>query len=209
MAEKLHAPDQIKVFILYLLYRIGYPLEYTDIATIIIRDGLVDYFDFVEYFHRLLEAGHIRRVPKISTEGAESPVGDNKGDGETPSVDETDTAEKGMFEVTDSGKTIATGLAEDLLMTAVREKSYISAMRHLSLEKRKAVVTQSGEQDGTGYLFHCSIKDMDGLALNLSIRADSYNQLSRMRQNFEERPEVVYRGIIALVTGNVNYLFDV
>ena len=50
MAEKLHAPDQIKVFILYLLDKIGYPLEYTDIATIIIRDGLVDYFDFVEYF---------------------------------------------------------------------------------------------------------------------------------------------------------------
>jgi len=29
-----------------------------------------------------------------------------------------------------------------------------------------------------------------------------------MKQNFEERPDVVYRGIIALVTGNVNYLFD-
>ncbi len=193
MAEKLHAPDQIKVFILYLLDKIGYPLEYTDVATIIIRDGLVDYFDFVEHFHRLLEAGHIRRVPKDEAEAAEEAAAHS---------------ENCMFEVTDSGRTIARGLADDLLMTAVREKSYISAMRHLSLEKRKAVVTQSGEQQGTGYLFHCSIKDMDGPALNLSIRADSYNQLNRMRQNFEERPDVVYRGIIALVTGNVNYLFD-
>ncbi len=205
MAEKLHAPDQIKVFILYLLDKIGYPLEYTDVATIIIRDGLVDYFDFVEYFHQLLEGGHIGKVPKIrenagGAENSEDPISER-----TPA---SDNAEDWMYEVTDTGRMIATGLSNDLLMTAVREKSYISAMRHLSLEKRKAVVSQSSEQDGTGYIFHCSIKDMDGLALNLSIRADTYNQLSRMRQNFEERPDVVYRGIIALVTGNVNYLFE-
>ncbi len=199
MAEKLHSPDQIKVFILYLLDRIGYPMEYTDIATIIIHDGLVDYFDFVEYFHQLLVAGHIRKIPKPGEGDAAQPV---------PKAADSDNAEDWMFEVTDSGRTIATGLSGDLLMTAVREKSYISAMRHLSLEKRKAVVSQSSEQEGTGYIFRCSIKDMDGLALDLSIRADSYNQLNRMRQNFEERPDVVYRGIIALVTGNVNYLFD-
>ena len=199
MAEKLHTPDQIKVFILYLLEKIGYPLEYTDIATIIIRDGLVDYFDFVEYFHQLLQANHIRMVPK---------EGDALSDGTAESADSEDCTENRMFEVTETGKKIAKGLSEDLLMTAVREKSYISAMRHLSLEKRKAVVTQSEEQDGTGYIFHCSIKDMDGLALNLSVRADTFNQLSRMKQNFEERPDVIYRGIIALVTGNVNYLFD-
>lgn len=198
MAEKLHAPDQIKVFILYLLDKIGYPLEYTDIATIIIRDGLVDYFDFVEYFHQLLEGGHIRKVPK-STDSAV---------GGTDAGKTEEHPENCMFEVTDTGRMIAMGLSNDLLMTAVREKSYISAMRHLSLEKRKAVVSQSEEQEGTGYIFHCSIKDMDGLALNLSVRADTFNQLSRMKQNFEERPDVIYRGIIALVTGNVNYLFD-
>lgn len=191
MAEKLRAPDQVKVFILYLLDKIGYPLDYTDIATIIIRDGLVDYFDFVEYFHQLLEAGHIRKIAKNEDGGAAT---EERGDG--------------LFEVTDTGRIIAKGLSDDLLMAAVREKSYISAMRHLSLEKRKAVVSQSSEQEGTGYIFHCSINDMDGLALNLSLRADSYNQLNRMKQNFEERPDVVYRGIIALVTGNVNYLFD-
>ncbi|MBE6599237.1 MAG: DUF4364 family protein [Ruminococcaceae bacterium] len=197
MAEKLRSSDQIKVFILYLLDKIGYPLEYTDIATIIIRDGLVDYFDFVEHFHQLLMAGHIAKLPK---NGSDAVAAD--------AAEEDEGRIDWLFEVTDTGRTIAKGLADDLLMTAVREKSYISAMRHLSLERRKAVITQSSEQEGTGYIFHCSINDMDGLALNLSIRADSYNQLSRMKQNFEERPDVVYRGIIALVTGNVNYLFD-
>ncbi len=192
MAEKLHAPDQVKVFILYLLEKIGYPLDYKDIASIIIQDGIVDYFDFVEYFHQLLEAGHIQKIPK-EQEGA---------NGEGGQEDDW------LFAVTDTGRMIARGLSDDLLLSAVREKSYISAMRHLSLEKRRAVVQQSSEQVGTGYIFHCSIEDMDGLALNLSLRADSYSQLNRMKMNFEERPDVVYRGIIALVTGNVNYLFD-
>lgn len=211
MAEKLHAPDQVKVFILYLLDKIGYPLDYTDIATIIIRDSLVDYFDFVEYFHQLLEAGHIRKIPKESDSALALEKENSAGvhDGAANNSEKSDEGrEDWLFEVTDTGRIIAKGLSDDLLMAAVREKSYISAMRHLSLEKRKAVVTQSSEQEGTGYIFHCSIKDMDGLALNLSLRADSYSQLNRMKQNFEERPDVVYRGIIALVTGNVNYLFD-
>jgi hypothetical protein len=93
-------------------------------------------------------------------------------------------------------------------MAAVREKSYLSAMRHLSLEKRGAVVDQSFERDGTGYIFHCSIKDKDGPALEASVRVDTVYQLNRMRLNFDENPDVVLRGIHAILTGNVNYLFE-
>ena len=50
MPETFHSPQQVKVFILYLLEKVGYPLDYNDLATIIIRDGYVDYFDFVTYF---------------------------------------------------------------------------------------------------------------------------------------------------------------
>lgn len=194
MPETFHSPQQVKVFILYLLEKVGYPLDYNDLATIVIRDGFVDYFDFVTYFHELLEAGHIRRLPKE----------------ETNDVAQDDVpADRDAYEVTDTGRMIAKGLADDLLLAAVREKSYISAMRHLSLEKRGAVVDHSIEQVGDGsYIFHCSIKDCDGLAFDLDLRADSYMQVSRMRMNFEDKPDVVYRGIVALVTGNVNYLFE-
>ena len=97
---------------------------------------------------------------------------------------------------------------DDLLLAAVREKSYVSAMRHLSLEKRGAVWNHSVEKDGEGYIFHCSIRDRDGVAFHLDLRADSYPQAERMRMNFEDKPDVVYRGIVAMVTGNVNYLFE-
>ncbi len=194
MPETFHSPQQVKVFILYLLEKVGYPLDYNDLATIVIRDGYVDYFDFVTYFHELLEAGHIRRVGGDEDEenpGKERPL------------------DRDSYMVTETGRMIAKGLADDLLLAAVREKSYISAMRHLSLEKRGAVIKHDIEQVGDGtYIFHCSIKDCDGLAFDLDLRADSYMQASRMRMNFEDKPDVVYRGIVALVTGNVNYLLE-
>lgn len=197
MPEQFHAPQQVKVFILYLLEKIGYPLEYNDLATVIIRDGFVDYFDFVTYFHELLEDKHIIKIQ------TEEYVNSTSDDGTKKKIKED------KYKVSDTGRMIAKGLSEDLLLAAVREKSYISAMRHLSLEKRGAVVNHDIEQVGDGtYIFHCSIKDSDGIAFNLDLRAESYMQVSRMRMNFEDKPDVVYRGIIALVTGNVNYLFD-
>ncbi len=213
MSETFHSPQQVKVFILYLLEKVGYPLEYNDLATIVIRDGYVDYFDFVTYFHELLDSGHIRKLDtQDGSEEGKSAVPELGASGSEVSENyekRSNSTAKDLYEVTDTGRMIANGLSDDLLLAAVREKSYISAMRHLSLEKRGAVVDYNIEMVGDGtYMFHCSIKDKDGLALNLSLRADSFMQVSRMRMNFEDKPDVVYRGIIALVTGNVNYLFD-
>ena len=211
MPETFHSPQQVKVFILYLLEKVGYPLDYNDLATIIIRDGYVDYFDFVTYFHELLEDGHIKKM-SVPCDGAKDKPSEQKDENGVTGPDnssDNDAQTKDLYEVSESGRMIAKGLADDLLIAAVREKSYISAMRHLSLEKRGAVVDHRIEMVGDGtYIFHCSIKDCDGMAFDLALRADSYLQVSRMRMNFEDKPDVVYRGIIALVTGNVNYLFE-
>ena len=136
MAELLREPDQVKVFILYLMDKIGYPLNYTDVGTIIIRDGLVDYFNFVENFRTLLENKHIQGVR------ADGTIVD-------PDEDFHPDDDSILYEITKKGKIVAEGLADDLLMAAVREKSYVSAMRHLSLEKRGAVIDQSAEWAGT------------------------------------------------------------
>ena len=195
MPETFHSPEQVKVFILYLLEKVGYPLEYNDLAAIVIRDGYVDYFDFVTCFHELIKDGHMVRTESDPSSGAEG--GTDEG-----------VLGRDLYAVSDTGRMIARGLSDDLLLAAVREKSYVSAMRHLSLEKRGAVWNHSIERDGEGYIFHCSITDRDGLAFKLDLRADSYMQVQRMRMNFEDKPDVVYRGLLAIVTGNVNYLFE-
>lgn len=215
----LKNPEEIKIFILYLLDRIGYPLSYSDLGTIVIRDGVIDYFAYFEYFCELVESGHIAVVtdeaslPTGRTYYDKLPEADARDrlDGESkfprPTGEELGNNAIKYF-VTSTGRLIARSLSENILMAAVREKSYISAMRHLSLEKKGAVCDQTFEIDGDAFTFKCSIKDREGVALDLAVRADTVNQLNRMRLNFDEKPDVIMRGIIALLTGNVNYLFD-
>jgi len=189
MSDSVTTPEQIKVFILYLLYKIGYPIPYGDLATIVIRDGFVDYFDFVTHFHELLDRGLIIRA----------------GDGGEKSDKPVD---RDIFTVSANGKTIAREYASDVLLDRVREKSYISALRHLSLEKRNAVPRYDIEPSGDGYLFHCSVRDKDGVAFDVTLRAESYTQVEQMRRNFEDRPDLINRGLLSVLTGNVNYLME-
>ena len=184
MTEKLTTANEIKVFILYLLEKIGYPLTFNELASIVIQDDFVDYFDFATYFHELLETGQI-----IRNEPAE-----DGGAGET-------------FELSETGKMVSRGMSSDVLSRQAKEKSYISAQRHLSLEKRDASMSNEIESVGADkYRFHCQITDKDGLVFKLSLRADSYEQVQKMRKAFEDRPDVISRGLISLTSGDVEYL---
>ena len=54
--------NEIKIFILYLLDKIGYPLDYPSIGSIMMQDGIVNFFDFAQCFFALVDAGHIREI---------------------------------------------------------------------------------------------------------------------------------------------------
>ena len=216
MKALLTDAEEIKIFILYLLDKIGYPLDYPAIGAIMMQDGLVNFFDFAECFFALVEAGHIREIypdgdgPEMKPDDISPDVApfdevDDEGDDFTDD-DEAKRPRK-LYEISETGHKVAVGLSDNL-MVSVREKSYRSALRHLSLKKRGATFEKSYDVDGDGYLVNCSITDKDGAALKLTVRADSKYQLDRMMTNFDERPEVIFRGIVALMSGDVNYLFE-
>ena len=62
MASHLKDENEIKIFILYLLDKIGYPLDYPSIGSIMMQDGIVNFFDFAQCFFSLVDAGHIREI---------------------------------------------------------------------------------------------------------------------------------------------------
>ena len=221
MRSLLTDPDEIKIFILYLLDKIGYPLDYPSIGAIMMQDGVINFFDFAECFFALVEAGHIREIypdgdgpdkggadcddPDVAPfDGSEEEIYDPS---EEASRDDDENPPRKLYEVSETGHRVAIGLA-DSIMVSVRERSYRSALRHLSLKRRGAKIEKSFEPDGEGFTVKCSIKDKDGVALDMKLRADSKYQLDRMLSNFEERPEVIFRGIVALMSGDVNYLFE-
>jgi hypothetical protein len=37
---------------------------------------------------------------------------------------------------------------------------------------------------------------------------DTLNRAQRMEDNFRDHPEVVYKGVMALLSGNINFIFN-
>lgn len=178
----LRDKNDIKIFILYLMRNIGYPLDFDDINDIVVQDGLVKYFDFAECFAELLETGN---VAEEKNENGEC-----------------------LYSVTPQGRAVADSLQSDLLMM-IRERSLKSAMRLLSFKKRGAQIKYRSTplSDGT-YEFNCRIIENKEDILNITMNVENKKLLDRMEHNFETRPEVVYRGILAVFSGEVNYLID-
>ncbi|MGM9652979.1 MAG: DUF4364 family protein [Eubacteriales bacterium] len=194
MPTPLHDKNEIKIFILFLLDKIGYPLDYNTIGSIVVQDGIVRFFDFADCFFQLLDAGHIRKAED---------AGEQLHLSDTAEPSDADA----LYEITPTGREVAHVLGENLMVT-VREQGIRSALRHLSLQKLGAVIDQTYTPLGEGFSYSCSIKDKDGEMLAVNLRLDDRRQLERIRKNFADRPEIIYRGVLALLSGDVNYIFE-
>ena len=174
--------DDVKIFILYLLNSIGYPLEYGVLHDISVQDGFISTFDFIEAYDELIEKENITK-----TEDADG---------------------NEIVAITEQGKHIADTLNGKLL-SSVREKALKSALRLLSFKKRGTKITREVSQLPHGkYEFKCEIKDNSGDLMELRVTLDNPKQLDRTVYNFDARPEFIYKGILALLAGEANYLLD-
>jgi len=173
--------NDIKIFILYLLDNIHYPLDFDTINDIVIQDEFVGYFDFAECFAELLDAGHIKEECANGID---------------------------MYAITNTGSQVAVQL-QSSLMAPIRERSLKSALRVLSFQKSNAELKCTVEQREDGkYSFKCSIHENKVPTMELLLVVDSLERAERMKANFNERPEAVYKGILAMCACEVNYLFD-
>lgn len=182
MQIKLTEKNDVKIFILYLMRNIGYPLVFADINDIVLQDGMINYFDFAHCFSELIETGNILELPQ--EDGAET-----------------------LYELSEQGKSVSDSLQSDLLMM-IRERSLKSALRLLDFNKKGLRPRCSYEPLPDGrFKFTCRITEQKKEdVMNVSIIVDNKKMLDRMIYNFNERPETVYRGLLSVITGEINYL---
>lgn len=176
--------SEIKVFILHLMDRIGYSVNCNDICSILSQENIAGYFECGDCFTELIEGGHIMDTGEP----------DDKGES--------------TYIVTESGKTIASALS-DQISGSIKEASYRSAIRYLSFEKRGATVNcHKTKLDSGKYSVHCEIVEKGRRVLEINIDVDTEKEADTMLYNFRRRPEVVYQGTMALVSGERNYIFE-
>lgn len=178
---KLENKIDIKVFILYLLSNVGEPLEFTTVNDIVLQDEFVNYFDFAFCFSELLEAGQIDEF--------------GEGDGEH------------LYMISASGKETLSSY-ESSLLPVIRERALKSAFRLIAYNRTGKRIHSEITECGEGYTLKCSIVDKKKtwLALELYVAEKSYAE--RLKANFEERAEIIYRGSLSLLSGDVNFIFD-
>ena len=171
----------IKIFILFLLNHIRYPLSLDEITELVTADGAVENFDFTGCFSELLEHGHV-------IEGQE--------DGKT------------MYLISPTGMEAAANL-EDVLLSSLRRRSLQTATRYLSLSRRSAKVTAevSSCEDGR-YTVNCRAAARDGELASFSLTLASREMAEQIKAHFEEKPEEVIRGLTAAATGELGFLLS-
>lgn len=181
MGSRIGAKRNVKIFVLFLMENINYPLDYISINDIVMQTDYVMYLDFAECFNEMLDSDLI-------------------------SFEELD-GEKYYF-VTYKGRMIARELNSDIL-PVILDQSLEAAFRYLDFKKRGIEPHCSYERRGNGkFDLSCSIWEKGEKIFQTTIVIDTENRAKRMQEHFMNRPEVVYRGTVSLLTGQMNYLFD-
>ena len=171
---------QIKVFILYLLKNIHEPLEYRIINDMVMQDGFVSGRDFPICFCELLDSGQII---------------EERHDG------------KMYYRISELGAQSVTSV-EFNLYDSVKEKALRSAHRLLAFYKTGNRFESEIIPHGEGYMVKCYIEDKDKTLLDLNVYLTDDKYAENLKENFMERAEVIYKGVLALLSGDVNYIFD-
>ncbi len=181
MSSAIGSINNVKIFVLYLMQNINYPLDFVTINDVVMQTDYVMYLDFAEGFNSLLDGGLLERV-------------DDGG------------AEK--YRVTSEGAIVASELKSDIL-SSILDKSLAAALRYLDFKKRGVTIKFDITQEENG---KCRIDTAlleNGVCIfSQMLMVDSYDRAKRMKENFYERPEALYRGVLALLSGNVNYIFN-
>lgn len=175
---KMNDKIDIKIFILFLLDEMNYPLTESVIFDIIEENGYVGRFDFTECFSELVERGHIAK----SGEGSEA-----------------------KYVISPNGHSVAAEL-QGTLHNHMREKSRIAALRRLSLYRRGAEPKCTVEPTENGkYTVRCEVIEKGEPLLDVSVTVLSAAEAESIRTHFSECPEEVVRGILSVLTGKIAY----
>ena len=182
MIAALINKTEIKLYILYVMKHIGYPIAYDKLNDTVTADGAVNYFGFAECFSELLETSNI-------------------------SVKETEEGKEG-FVITEQGINVVDTLI-DSLPSIVRRTALAAATRLTSFEKRGAAIERhvTDLPDGK-FLFTFRVTEYNKETFSLSVTLETREQLNLIKYNLEKDPDGVYKCIMALLSGQANYLLD-
>ena len=167
---------------IYILGNIEEPVEFTVLNDMIQQDGLVTYFDFAAAFSDLVEQAQIESV----------------GEGEDGEV---------LYTVTEEGRAVLDMFSHDLVPD-VRDRVLRHAQRVLVTKRRGVKYHSTVAPTGNGWTVTCTISDRTKTLFSTSVYAATREYAEKLRESFEDRSDIIYRGVMTLFSGDVNFIFE-
>ena len=172
----------VRIYLLYLLENIDYPLDYPTLVDIVRQNDYVAYLDLAEEFAELQTMGLVEKAGQ-----------NDRGED--------------LFAVTRQGRLVADSLNGEI-MAPILDKSLNDALRYLDFKARGVTPHTAMERLADGRVSVKLWLDEKGTELwRTELVVDTVNRATRMVDNFSRHPDAVYRGVMSIVSGNVNYIF--
>ena len=182
MGSVIGSMKNVKIFVLYLMQNVGKPQDFVTLNDIVMQTDYIMYLDFAEAFHKMLDDDLI------------AIAGEENGEP--------------LYNITERGRCVAESLHSDIL-SSILDKSLAAALRYLDFKQRGVEMTCRTERRTDGkYNFYCALLEKGETIYSTSLVVDSADRAARLKENFYNRPEVIYRGVHAVLAGNMNFLFD-
>ena len=184
MASPIGSMNNVKIFVLYLMKNVNYPLDFVTVNDIVMQTDYIMYVDFAQAFHEMLDGDLICENGKSEIDG------------------------QPMYSVTEKGKIVAEQLKSDILKS-ILEQSLSAALRYLDFKRRDVKISSDAtERPDKTWDVTVTVTEKGKVIMKTSLNVDSYLRAELIRENFRSRPEVIYRGTVALLSGQMDYLFD-
>ncbi len=111
--------------------------------------------------------------------------------------------EEGLLSLTDTGRQVAQTLARMVPFT-LRERSVEAAIKLLARQKRQRDTKVTITPQEKGCLVTCGVCDGQDPLMEVTLRVGDEWQAKLIEERFLEEPTLVYRSLIAVLTGGVS-----
>ena len=175
----LNTITDLKVFLLFLLDNIRYPIDNDTITSIVAENTDEISLDYQQCLAELVDSEHLL-------------------------FDEIEGVR--YYMISDKGRAVAVELYDNL-DAGFRERSLRSAIKYLSLSKSGASINSFVEKTETGrYKVTLEAFDSYGELMKTCLTVNSQAEAEQIKHNFESKPDGVYRGVLFSATGKIEYL---
>lgn len=158
----IHDMMDVKVLILFVMSRVGYPVSVQQIYELCFQDDCLSYFDVCTAVPEMVASNHLK------------------------AVDDT------CYEITDKGRETAKLVEDSIAFTVRQKAENAVDRFNRQVRRSSFVRTKVSEREGGDFSVVMSLDDEMGNLMTLELVAPNQRQANRLSRLMEKKAEAVY-----------------